>query len=58
VLFTPKGGGTPEEICTEGYRLEDGSEVQYIGGKWVDSAKHEYTPVERGTVIGFNLVSL
>lgn len=33
------------EADTEGYRLENGLEVQYIGGKWVDPSDNEYTPV-------------
>lgn len=45
------------EIDTEGYRLENGSEVQCIGGKWVDFEDHEYTPVQMGSIVGFNQIA-
>lgn len=44
----------PLEICVEGYRLENGVEVMYIGGKWVDFKENEYTAVTIGELIGFN----
>lgn len=38
-------GCEPMEICSEGYRLTDGTEVLYQGGSWLDREEHEYTPV-------------
>lgn len=40
--------GNPIELSEEGYRLSDGSEVLYRGGKWVDAEEHEYSPVYVG----------
>lgn len=45
------------EADTEGYKLENGLEVQYIGGKWVDYEDHEYTPVQIGSIVGFNRIA-
>lgn len=54
VSYTPEGGGDPVNICTEGYRLENGLEVQYIGDKWVDYNEHEYTAIDNnGSITGF-----
>lgn len=38
-------GGEPLELCSEGYRLTNGAEVLYEGGKWLDREGHEYTSV-------------
>ncbi len=45
------------EADTEGYRLENGLEVFYIGGKWVDPSDNEYTPVQIGSIVGFNRIA-
>lgn len=42
------------EADAEGYKLENGIEVQYIGGKWVDYKDREYTAVQMGSIVGFN----
>lgn len=44
----------PIELCVEGYRLDNDVEVMYIGGKWLDYAENEYTPVTIGKIVGFN----
>lgn len=44
----------PIELCIEGYRLENGLEVMYINGKWMDSKENEYTAVTMGEIVGFN----
>lgn len=57
VYYLPEDGGYPLDLCAEGYRLENGVEVVYIGGKWEDYKSNEYIPVEQeGEFIGFNMV--
>ena len=46
------------EICVEGYELENGIIVQYLGGNWQDQKGNIYTSVSLdGDVIGFEKVS-
>ena len=45
----------PIELCTEGYKLENGVDIMYISGKWLDYADNEYTEVKlHKELIGFN----
>lgn len=47
--------GKPVELCVEGYRLMDDTEIMYINCKWVDVNSNEYTPIKiKGELIGFN----
>lgn len=56
VYYIPEGEDAPIDICVEGYRLENGINVQYIGCKWLDFKDKEYTPIYADNeIVGFIL---